>query len=146
MKIIGIVGSEKAKFTSTGELRAKQLIRELLSQPNVGFTSGACHLGGIDIWAEEIADELKLFKRIFPPRVYNWSGGYKPRNIQIAQACTELHNITVDRLPVDFIGMRFSHCYHCNGSVNHIKSGGCWTKNYTESLGKPGVLHIIVND
>lgn len=141
--IIGIVGSEGKKFTPETEHAAKQLIRKLLTEPEVtGLTSGHCHLGGIDIWAEEIAKELKLILYIFPPKNLNWSTGYKPRNIQIAETCNEIHNITVKKLPPNFQGMKFDKCYHCN-TDQHTKSGGCWTAKYAQKLGKPAYWHVI---
>jgi hypothetical protein len=158
--IIGIVGSEGAKFTPETEAAAKQLIHTLLIRDDVwGLTSGHCHLGGVDIWAEEECQHLQgvgiplrddnfygykpdLEMFIYAPKVLNWSQGYKPRNIQIAKKCDELHNITVKKLPSDFKGMRFPSCYHC-GVDTHTKSGGCWTAKYAQKLGKPAFWHVI---
>lgn len=141
--IIGIVGSEAKKFTPETEHAAKQLIRKLIADPNVtGVTSGHCHLGGIDIWAEEIAKELRLDLYIYPPKNLNWSTGYKPRNIQIAKTCNELHNITVKHLPPNYQGMKFDSCYHCSTTA-HQKSGGCWTAKYAQKIGKPAYWHVI---
>lgn len=158
--IIGIVGSEAKKFTPETEQAARALIRTLLIRDDVwGLTSGHCHLGGIDIWAEEecmylqgvgpilyndnmygFKPDLEMF--IFPPKILNWSQGYKPRNIQIAKTCNELHNITVKKLPPNFQGMKFEKCYHCNSS-EHVKSGGCYTAKYAQKLGKPAYWHVI---
>lgn len=158
--IIGIVGSEGKKFTTETEAKAQDIIRTLLIREDVwGLTSGHCHLGGIDIWAEEETAHLQgigtplrddnlfgykpdLDTFIYPPKDLQWSTGYKPRNIQIAKKCNELHNITVKELPPDFKGMRFPGCYHC-GAADHIKSGGCWTAKYAQKLGKPAFWHII---
>jgi hypothetical protein len=159
--IIGIVGSEAKKFTPETEYAARQLIHTLLIKDDVwGMASGHCHLGGIDIWAEEetmhlqgigkpIRDDnyfgykpdLELY--IYPPAKLAWDGGYKQRNIQIAKRCDELHNITVRKLPPGFDGMVFSKgCYHCD-TLDHVKSGGCYTMKYARKLGKPGILHVI---
>jgi hypothetical protein len=143
-RIIGIVGSEDAKFTPYGETRARELITALLLPVGTILTSGHCHLGGIDIYAEEIAELLGREKIIFPPKNLAWSTGYKPRNIKIARACTELHNITVDQLPDLFAGMRFKLCYHC-GTDTHVKSGGCWTAKQVRLLGKPATIHVVKN-
>lgn len=141
--IVGIVGSEAAKFTFDKMQEAKCLIAQLLQQPGVtGYCSGHCHLGGIDIWTEQIGDALKLKPYIRAPKQLNWSNGYKPRNIEIAETSDELHNITLKELPPDFKGMRFDYCYHCHTNA-HVKSGGCWTAHYALRLGKPAIWHIL---
>lgn len=135
---IGIVGHEAAKFTPNGEEQARQLIRTLLQNPKSILVSGHCHLGGIDIWAEEEARKLGRDMIIYPPAAYNWHDGYKPRNIKIAQTSDIVHCIVVDELPATFTGYRFLYCYHCKTS-NHIKSGGCWTAKRA----KEGRWHVI---
>lgn len=141
--IIGIVGSEAAKFTAAGEADARHLLRGLLTLSGVdGMSSGHCHLGGIDIWAEEIASELGVEQFIFPPRELDWSRGYKPRNIQIARKSGAVYCITVDHYPTGYHGMRFGSCYHC-GTSEHIKSGGCWTVKYARQLGKQGRVLVV---
>ena len=148
MIYIGIVGAEAAKFTKRGEERARQIIRDILSNGEAARTlvSGRCHLGGVDIWAEEIAQELGCFdpKYIFPPATHSWETGYKPRNLQIAFESHIVHCITVDRLPEGFSGMRFSRCYHCN-RTDHVKSGGCWTMKKAMRTERTGHLHIVEN-
>lgn len=129
--IIGIVGSEAAKFSKESELKAREAIRLILKDATA-VCSGHCHLGGIDIWAEEEADKLGLQKHIFPPKYHNWNDGYKPRNLQIARTSDIVYCITVKELPENYQGMRFKICYHCINNENgcklpHIKSGGCWT-------------------
>lgn len=141
---VGIVGHEAQKFTPGGEAAARELIRLILDFPNRRLVSGGCHLGGIDIWAEEEADKLGVEKIIFKPRTLSWSGGYKERNIQIATTSDILHCIAVDRLAPGYHGMRFKSCYHCD-SDSHVKGGGCWTMNRAEYLGKVVHLHIIEN-
>lgn len=141
--IVGIVGSEEAKFTLLTELEAKKVIRSVLERPGVtGYCSGHCHLGGIDIWTEEIGEDLGLTPYIFAPRDLQWSTGYKPRNIKIAVTSDEVHNITVKELPASYTGMRFDKCYHCNTKL-HVKSGGCWTAKYAKQLGKPTFWHVL---
>lgn len=142
---IGIVGSEAAKFTPAMERAARELIRHLLVElphDTPILVSGGCHLGGIDIWAEEEADKLGLSSRIHLPKQRRWSGGYKERNILIAEDSHILHNITVEQYHPDYKGMRFKHCYHC-GTGSHVKSGGCWTMKRARQLGKPAFLHVI---
>lgn len=139
---VGIVGHEAAKFTPVTEAIARQLIRQLLSPPDAVVVSGHCHLGGIDIWAEEEADKLGREKIIHPPREHSWERGYKPRNILIATSSDEVHSLVVEKLPAHYTGMRFALCYHCKRD-DHVKSGGCWTAKEARKLGKPGPIHVI---
>ena len=149
--IVGIVGSEEAKFTTLGRDRANSIIVELLSAPGITeVVSGKCHLGGIDIWAAQIGELLGLKVTEFAPKTHSWEGGYRPRNIQIAQHSDIVHCITVDSLPEGFKGMRFPYCYHCAAGdqllgQDHVKSGGCWTMHKAVDLGKEGHLHIVRN-
>jgi len=141
--VIGIVGSEAIKFTLETEAKAKEIIRSLLTAPGVtGVSSGACHLGGIDVWAEEIGKELGLELFIHPPKVHNWEQGYKPRNLAIVRDSDEVHCITLKELPASYIGMKFPMCYHCK-SKDHVKSGGCWTMHRAAKQGKPIKLWVI---
>lgn len=138
---IGIVGSEAAKFTPATEWDARALIRSLL-QPGDVVISGACHLGGIDVWCMEEAEAMGLRTVEHWPRVRSWSNGYRPRNMRIAQDADYVACITVKTLPATYTGLRFPLCYHC-GTDTHIKSGGCWTVRYALTLGKPGRIYVI---
>ena len=149
---IGIVGSEGKKFTTLGEANARQAIVDILSGKHGvvdSVVSGHCHLGGIDIFAEEEADRLGIQKEIYPPRVHSWDQGYKPRNLQIARASDICYCITVDILPPDFKGMRFKECYHCKrygrSGTDHVKSGGCWTVIEAIKLDKRGEWITVTN-
>ena len=140
---VAIVGAEARKFTEIGESRAIDFIISVLHPGDI-VVSGHCHLGGIDIWAEEIADERGLETLIFDPKVLSWEEGFKPRNLAIARNCDILYNITVDVLPPGFKGMRHKECYHCHTNL-HIKSGGCWTALQARRMGKPAHWHTINN-
>lgn len=141
--IVGIVGSEGAKFTPETEAAARSEITRLLSRPGVtAVCSGGCHLGGVDIFAEEEAAKLGLEAVVFKPKRLTWSGGYKERNLQIADASDEVHCITVKTLPAGYRGMRFRLCYHC-GAADHIKSGGCWTVKMAKKAGKPTSVIVV---
>lgn len=143
---IAIVGHEASKFTPTGEARARVLIAHLLTgESNTSLVSGGCHLGGIDIWAEEFAKRAGYPTHIFLPAGRSWNAGYKSRNIQIARTCDILHCLAVDHLPASFAGLTYSSCYHCS-RTDHVKGGGCWTMNYAAKLGRPTKLHIIENN
>lgn len=140
---LGIVGSEGAKFTEETEQKARELIRsQLMSGKWDVVISGACHLGGIDIWAVEEAKKIGLDFVEYPPKTLSWETGYKPRNIKIATFSDKVICITVKTLPSNYAGMVFAFCYHCK-STNHIKSGGCWTVKYAKSLGKPTEVLVV---
>lgn len=141
---LGLVGSEAAKFTPSTERIAREIIQRLLLDNVTTVVSGACHLGGIDIWAVEEASSMGITTIEFKPKILKWEGGFKQRNIEIAQFSEELVCITVKELPSDYKGMRFTHCYHCQTPPNHhVKSGGCWTKKYAERLGRKTQLIVI---
>lgn len=144
---IGIVGSEEAKFTKVTAILARSTIRRILvAEKATLVVSGSCHLGGIDIWAEEEAAKMEIPTSIFPPKVQNWEGGYKPRNILIAENSDIVYCITVLKLPEGYTGMRFPKCYHCakHGEKQpHVKSDGCWTMWYAKSIGKGYELVVI---
>jgi hypothetical protein len=158
---LGLVGAEAAKFTKQTKIRACELIEGLLRaavllDPQAEVVSGGCHLGGVDIWSEEIARDLRWPEhRIirFAPAGQSWAF-YRARNIKIAKRCTKACCVTVKTLPPDFRavgpdgrllpgpgGWEF-YCYHCQ-SREHIKSGGCWTVKYAKGLGKPGDVLVV---
>lgn len=118
MKKIAIVGGSGGKWTSETEIKAKRTIRDIFSKYNNEciLVSGGCHLGGIDIWAEEIAKELGLKTIIFPAVVHEWStrGGYRDRNIKIAVEADVVYDI----------------------EPQGRRGGGTWTMEYASSIGK----------
>lgn len=136
--ILGIVGHEAAKFTAETEAMARSIIvHEIRFMATVSkVVSGACHLGGIDVWAIEEAKKLGIATQEFPPTNRSWEYGYKPRNILIAEASDKVISLVVKVLPPSYVGMRFKLCYHCK-TDSHVKSGGCWTAHYAARLGKP---------
>ena len=141
---VGIVGHEAAKFTKATEKKARAFIRHtiestLLCGPESFIVSGHCHLGGIDIWAEEEAADLGAPFLVFPPKTHRWSDGYMPRNLQIAAHSDVVYCIVVAEYPKGYDGMRFDECYHCH-TTDHIKSGGCWTAKRA----KKGIWKVIV--
>jgi hypothetical protein len=141
--IVGIVGVEAAKLIPISERAAAAIIKKILRREKATTVcSGHCHLGGIDILAEGVAEELGLKTLIFPPKVHNWSQGYRPRNLLIASRSDVVYCITVKTLPPGFKGMRFGRCYHCN-TTEHVKSGGCWTVKMARRLGKRGEVVVV---
>jgi hypothetical protein len=139
---LGIVGSEAAKFTPATEKKARELIRTWAKKYDE-IISGGCHLGGIDIWAKEEANNLDIPFKEFLPKTRNWEG-YKARNIQIAENSHVVICITVRTLPPGYKRRGFeSPCYHCDTS-DHIKSGGCWTVKYAKlKLHRVGLVLVI---
>lgn len=128
--ILGIVGHEGAKFTPDQEVEARANIMELFKKHNpTKVVSGACHLGGIDVWAIEEAKAAGLDWEEFAPENLRWEPkGYKERNLKIASVSDRVVCIVVEKLPTFYTGMKFPLCYHCIGrNPPHVKSGGCWT-------------------
>lgn len=151
---IGIVGHEAAKFTPVTEAAARERIQSIILDANQMTTrlpnsivSGRCHLGGIDIWAEEEGKALEMPLILFPPKHLRWHDGYRPRNLLIAQHSDIVHVIVVKELHDSYKGMRFDYCYHCEtitGQLPHVKSGGCWTGVQAHRVfKKPVVWHVI---
>lgn len=140
---LGIVGSEGAKFTAQTRERARREIRKLLRlyKPSE-VVSGACHLGGIDIWAAEEAKAAGIKVVEYPPAKRCWIGGYRERNLQIVRRSHAVICITLKELPKTYQGMRFNVCYHC-GTDDHVKSGGCWTTKQARKVGKEGRTIVI---
>jgi hypothetical protein len=153
MRYIGIVGHGSNKFTEKSKKIAKNLIADILLKyhPNCILISGHSPMGGIDIWAEEIATDLNVQMDIKSPKQHSWDGeyGYKARNMDIANGSDEVHVILVDSYPPNYKGKKFDNCYHCikhpEVKSNHVKSGGCWTGWKAKELGNELIFHIIKN-
>lgn len=147
MQRLGVIGNARDKFCPDTEAQAKALIRKLLlERPDNVLVSGGCHLGGIDQWAEEMADELGVPKEIFKPTVLSWGapGGFKERNLKIAQTSDIVHVIVVKEYPPTYKDQRFPICYHCKAlRPTHCKSGGCYTGMQAQKLGKQAEWHIV---
>jgi len=126
---LGIVGHGADKFTPETALLAKARIRANIKAYSAQLVvSGRSPLGGVDIWAEEIAHELSIPTLIFPASTNQWDGpgGFKYRNLQIAHNSDVVLCVVVKSLPPSYQGRRFEYCYHCR-TQEHVKSGGCWT-------------------
>lgn len=165
MKRIAIVGSSESHWKPEQRTKAVKKIREILvyetpkkidptgydgeykDRTDITLISGGCPKGGIDIWAEIVADTLGIGKEIFLPEVKHWSDsvvpttldkiypdgthhyntkrlkGYMSRNMQIANACDVLY---------------------CIDPVGRIGGGGFWTMNYAKGLDKE-THHIVID-
>jgi hypothetical protein len=128
--ILGIVGHAADKFTLRTESLARDAITDAIVRHNPRLiVSGGCHLGGVDIWAEEIARACGVPLHVYLPADRTWIGGYRERNLQIAESDLVLC-VVVQDYPLGYSLPRYGGglCYHC-GTRNprHVKSGGCWT-------------------
>lgn len=70
---------------------------------------------GIDSMAVAIARSMGIPYEVFLPKEKSWEGGFKPRNILIAQACDKLLRVVA----------KSSTTY-----------GSGWTRDYAAGLGK----------
>jgi hypothetical protein len=146
---IGIIGHGEDKFTLETKAKAITEIKNIFnSYKNITLVSGHSPVGGIDIWAEEIAKELGLKTIIHTPEVNCWNPvgkiGYKKRNLNIARDSNIVYIILVKEYPKDYKEQKFLNCYHCNdNNIKHIKSGACWTGLQAKKLNKRVVWIII---
>lgn len=146
---LGIVGNGADKFTPLGVQRAQDWISKGLQRmSDVVVVSGRSPMGGVDVWAESIARLLGKATDIYPPKTLDWAG-YRVRNLQIASHSDRIVVVVADRLPPGYVGMKFDYCYHClkmgRDSMNHIKSGACWTAMQALRLGRRTQWHIVSN-
>jgi len=136
---IAIVGSEEKYWTPEQRKNVVQRIAYILRfnmeygqddymTDSITLVSGGCPKGGVDIWAEIVADSMGVPKKIYNPDCNRWKDlddggltltGYKSRNIEIAANCDVLY---------------------CFDPVDRDWSGGMWTMNHAKKLGKP-VFH-----
>ena len=130
---LGIVGHAAEKFTPETETLARRAMYDfaVMGHPHLeAIVSGHSPMGGIDWWAEELAEVLGVEMIIHAPLGNSWGepGGYRDRNLRIAEDSDRVLCVVVKELPPEFEGMRFAGCYHCKGrNPQHVKSGGCWT-------------------
>ena len=148
MRKVGIVGSSETHWTPERRTEVVKEIKNILTYlespsdmlgdklpfdpDNVILVSGGCPHGGVDIWAEIVADVLEIQKEIYLPEVGRWEDipysnippkkGYKSRNIEIAKACDVLY---------------------CIDPKGRIGGGGQWTHKYAQSIGKEA-HHILI--
>ena len=142
---VAIVGSSESHWTANGRVKAVLYIHNLLDEMSsswlykkVTLVSGGSPKGGIDIYAEMVADELGLEKEIYYPEVNQWDDkviyddsrieppeiqmGYKSRNIKIAEKCDVLY---------------------CIDPKGRVGGGGFWTYSKAKVLGKE-VHHVVI--
>lgn len=147
---IGIVGAGENKFSpETARTTQLEIFTLLYPRDVTCLVSGHSPVGGVDIWAEKIAHNMKLELDIKTPRQNSWDGeyGFKARNIDIAKSSDEIHVFVIDKLPSTYHGRKFDGCYHCDKHQHdiapHVKSGGCWTAWKAVEYGKQAFWHVI---
>lgn len=135
---LGIVGHAADKFTPETSTAARQAVLErALDLGATRIVSGGCHLGGVDLWAEDLAALLGLPKTVHLPRYRRWRpDGYEARNLLIARDSDLVLVVVVRDYPPNYpLTSRYGarpdgspYCYHCGArNPTHVKSGGCWT-------------------
>jgi len=147
VKHVAIIGHGRDKFGPESARVACHVIADIFRDHgphNLVLVSGRSPRGGVDVWAEDMAEILGLRTDIKAPKTMSWSGpgGYRDRNLDIAQTADVVHVIVVDTYPDGYEGQRFKICYHCK-TTDHVKSGACWTAKQAKKLGKEIVQHII---
>lgn len=170
-------GKKVGKSLNVGTWRdIPDIIRDktevLWKEQDITLVSGHCPKGGVDIWAEEIADIIGIKKLIFEPEINRWEDktvvginlinlrnevfseqetelmGYKSRNKLIAKTCDILYCIVPESNKYktyyyhDLSGNYLEECRHCK-LQGHPTNGGCWTMKYAKKLGKETHLIII---
>jgi hypothetical protein len=117
--ILAIIGTRR--FSSPKAMRYAQLIitSEVLDLHWDSFVTGditGSNKDGIDAAVKRICDAAGRECRIFTAADRTWIGGFKPRNILIAEACDELL---------------------CIRDPESSTYGSGWTAKHAKSLGKP---------
>jgi len=145
-----------------------------VSDPLVGYvTCEFCgqkkkrRAGGVDIWSEEVADQLGLQKEIYHPQVNKWPSMWKCRECNFARASSgyvfshQAHFHGIEETPIELKGFKArnidiaktinvgyclvpdistSFCSH-HQIYGHPTNGGCWTILTAENSGKE--VHLI---
>lgn len=182
---IAIVGGEEDKWSPKRKEIAQRWILKILNEAKNGhlflvpsmdpmtwsfkqlgpqdspiLVSGRCPKGGVDIWAEEVADKLGILKEIRLPEVNQWLDkvvfgarnriGYRSRNVEIAIASKILYDIEPAKSCWRCGGSGFfegkdigqeKDCSFCEGDGAY--GGGTWTLKYAKRLGKETFKIII---
>lgn len=154
MVVIGFVGSEEKWWQGyQREVVVKRTINILkeatklkvpkiamsayLDMTSVYVCSGGCRYGGVDIWAEVIADTLGYPKHIFEPTGDGWNY-YRRRNIKIAEDVDILYCFEPEWEEYMGYEKRYSA-----GDKFCRRSGGIWTMDHARDLDKEVHLEVI---
>lgn len=120
----------------------------------ITLVSGGCHKGGVDIWAEIIADAIGVPKKIYLPDIHRWEDdkepmiprwgmfkvlkGYKTRNMEIGDNCNVLYCFEPESVLYDS-----KRTVLGDNGLRGRWSGGCWTYNYAKKQGKEVHMEVI---
>jgi len=152
---VGIVGSEEKYWTESQKGLVYEKILEILGSYDYPILiSGGCPNGGVDIWAEEVASDLKIERVIHYPEVQRWNSvatfdgrvlrGYKTRNIEIAEQSDVLYDIEPEFVDHDVTKFGDKVEYDWNTGKYYRRSGGTWTMRHAQNhLHKETYLVII---
>ncbi len=168
---IAIVGSEGKFWTPVGRTKAVLKIKEILIHDDYldvspfdpgdvtypTLVSGGCGAtgeddkqkfdGGIDVWAEIVADFIGLEKDIKYAEIFEWNSrdgkkGFKARNMLIAYDCDVLYCIE-PKVHITSFGHAMSRkVMKTEDNIWFRRSGGMWTLEYAEKLGRE--VHLVV--
>ena len=158
---IAIVGAEESKWTKEQKKKVQAEIRLVFYQwldtadmygGETILISGGCHRGGVDIWAEEVADNLGINKMVFPAEIYQWGDGSE------CLCCGEIIPFTSEEKITEHTKARggtwnntkrlkgyrsrnIQIAEACDILYNFepegVRSGGRWTLGHANMLGKP---------
>lgn len=150
---LGIVGHGADKFTDATRRIALSVIEKLAVENHASqVISGHSPVGGVDIFAEQVAKKLSIPTKIFAPTVNCWDDGrdcygFRSRNLDIASFSDKVIVILVAEYPPNYSQRKFPSCYHCDKHnpkpPKHAKSGGCFTAWQAHTLNKPTEWVII---
>jgi len=174
MMKIAIVGAEEAKWTKEQKEKAQNIIRcifvrcsmpkdltaeelELqLDRPwfslvkgDLILVSGHCPKGGVDIWAEEIANRLGIQKEIYPAQVKRWhdrticpwcEGAIRGGREGRLTTCRHCGRVVFPKRLKGYRSRNIQIAKACDVLYDiepeGKRSGGTWTLEYAKKLGK----------
>ena len=166
---IAIVGSEEKYWTpELREIACKEIKKILINDDYLEYynnnpydviyptlISGGCPKGGIDIWAEIIADFIGLEKKIYYPEVKNWEDvcksskatdcvyAKKKNGLVICEAT--LYDCPDKRIGYKTRNERIAQdcdVLYCIDPSSRKWSGGRWTMKRADFYGKE--THLII--
>jgi len=162
---IAIVGAQESKWTKEQKKKVKEAIEIIFFHDcgfdrNITLVSGHCPYGGVDIWAEEIADDLKIKKEIYKSLVNQWEDSKQKCNICHGTGMKDMGwhkrfgEWEHDKEACDNFGCikgwqklrgyksrniqiaEVCDILYCIEPKGRTRSGGIWTMNYAKKLGK----------
>jgi len=140
---IAIVGCEESKWKLEQIPKVKSEIKcillnnlslaDCLHYPpyeckSVILVSGHCPKGGVDIWAEEIADELGIKKEIYPAEVNRWVDWTGTQCERCGYIDTKTHK-EYEKLPIEHKRYLANHLKDCGGRFLPFRKKGYRSRN-----------------